>query len=868
MSEALRVLFVEDVQVDADLEIRELRRTGMKVDYRRVETEPAFLEAIGDFKPDIILSDFSMPAFDGMAALGIAQANCPHIPFLFVSGTLGEEYAIRALQKGASDYVLKTNLIRLPAAVTRAIAEAKDKVDRRAVQGELERARQQLSSIVEALDDAVWSWAIDEQRLTYIGPASRVIFGRDPEEFCTQPDLWRQVIADDDKKAVVETWRDLLAGTGSFDLEYRIVKADGEIRWINNRARLIAAKDGAPARVDGIIRDVSDRMAARQRISRLTRIRALSSAVNSAIVRLRERKLLLERICEIAIDVGKFDVARVLTIDKASGRVELVAETGARSGKFAGIVARYNANPEGGDRLLSRALKSGQTVIGDTLDTNGPAADGLGEPLRSTTASFPLVIKENIVGTLMLNAADNQVFDQEEIRLLEELTANISFALELIGHQERIDYLAYYDVLTGLSNRTLFNDRLSQALTVSNREGTMLALVVFNVVQLRSINESFGELAGDAVLRELSARLKALSNDPASVARLGGDRFALMIPAVKGLKEVAQQLAEERFRFYETPFNFEDREISLMVRGGVALFPNDGSDADSLLHNAESALDQARKAGETLLFYSADANTRVAERRKVENRLQMAVENQEFELHYQPKLDLHHRKFVGLEALLRWRDPDVGLVPPSDFIYLLEDTGLILEVGRWALKEAVTVRRAWKEAGIDAPRVAVNVSALQLRDRRFIRDVEDALAFSGEDIGLDLEITESMLMENIHEGVTKLRAVRDMDVHIAIDDFGTGYSSLSYISTLPVNTLKIDRSFISGMTEDPAKTSIVTTIISLGHALRMEIVAEGVETDAQSQLLRLLHCDQIQGYLISRPLSREATTMLLRGDKK
>jgi EAL domain-containing protein (putative c-di-GMP-specific phosphodiesterase class I) len=291
------------------------------------------------------------------------------------------------------------------------------------------------------------------------------------------------------------------------------------------------------------------------------------------------------------------------------------------------------------------------------------------------------------------------------------------------------------------------------------------------------------------------------------------------------------------------------------LRGGVALFPNDSADADALLHNAESALDQARESGENLLFYSADANVRVAERRKAENRLLQAVEKQEFELHYQPKLDLHDRRIVGLEALLRWNDPEKGLIPPVQFIHLLEDTGLILEVGRWAMKQAVIARREWQKAGLPAPRIAVNVSALQLKDKRFTQDVADALAAAPGDVGLDLEITESMLMENVEEGVQKLRAIRDMGVHIAIDDFGTGYSSLSYISTLPVNTLKIDRSFIDGMTDNPAKTSIVTTIISLGHALRMEVVAEGVETEAQSQLLRLLRCDQIQGYLISRPLA-------------
>ena len=854
MSDALKVLFVEDMQTDAMLEVRELRRSGMTIDFRRVDTAPAFVATVAEFKPDIILSDFSMPEFDGMAALGLAKATCPHIPFMFVSGTLGEEYAIRALQKGAADYVLKSNLIRLPAAVARAIAEATERSERRSMEVELGLARQRLASIVEALDDAVWSWSVPVQVVTYIGPAARKIFGYEPDEICAKPDLWRHLIHESDRATVLEAWQRLLVHDAPFDLEYRIVRANGDVRWINNRARMVRTAVGTPGRIDGIIRDVTDKMAAQERIGRLMRIRALSSAVNSAIVRLRQRKPLLDRICEIALDVGQFRAARVVLIGE-SGNAELVASHGANANAEALIAAlgHHNDNPSECAEILSPNLKSGQTVIENALEETGAARNLRAVP-RPATASFPLVVKARVAGILILDAADRVIFDQDEIRLLEELSANIAFALELIGHQERIDYLAYYDVLTGLSNRTLFNDRLSQALTAAIREGDMLALVVFNVVQLRSINENFGERAGDAVLRQISERLKKLAQDPASVARLGGDFFALMITGVSSLKEVAQLLDEERFHIHQEPFDCDGRQINVALRGGVALFPNDSADADALLHNAEAALDQARESGENLLFYSADANVRVAERRKAENRLLQAVEKQEFELHYQPKLDLHDRRIVGLEALLRWNDPEKGLIPPAQFIYLLEDTGLILDVGRWAMKEAVIARREWLKAGLPAPRIAVNVSALQLKDKRFTQDVADALAAAPGDVGLDLEITESMLMENVDECVEKLRTIRDMGVHIAIDDFGTGYSSLSYISMLPVNTLKIDRSFIDGMTDNPAKTSIVTTIISLGHALRMEVVAEGVETEAQSQLLRLLRCDQIQGYLISRPL--------------
>lgn len=865
MPDTLKILFVEDVQTDALLEVKEMRRSGMNVDYRRVDTEPAFLASVAEFKPDIILSDYSMPEFDGMAALGLAKATCPHIPFIFVSGTLGEDYAIRALKKGAADYVLKSNLIRLPAAVTRAISEATERRERRSMEVELGLARQRLASIVEALDDAVWSWSVPVQVMTYIGPAALKIFGYDPDEICANRELWHNLVHESDREAVQGAWQSLLGKDVPFDLEYRIVKADGEIRWVNNRARMVRTAVGTPDRVDGIIRDVTDKMASQERIGRLTRIRALSSAVSSAIVRLRQRKPLLDRICEVALEVGQFSAARVVLIGE-SGKADLVASHGASENEHAllAALARHNDNPIDSVEVIDAFLKAGQTVIENAVAEAGAPPDSA-KVLRPATASLPLVVKARTAGILTLNAADRVIFDQDEIRLLEELSANIAFALELIEHQERIDYLAYYDVLTGLPNRTLFNDRLSQALAAAIREGEMLALVVFNVVELRAINENFGERAGDAVLRQVSGRLKELAQDPANVARLGGDFFALMITGVKSLQEVAQLLGEEKFQIHRAPFECDGREIVVAMRSGVALFPNDSADADTLLHNAEAALGQARDAGEHLLFYSADANVRVAERRKAESRILQAVENREFELHFQPKLDLRNRGVVGLEALLRWNDPEKGQVLPAQFIYLLEDTGLILEVGRWAMKEAVIARREWQKAGLPAPRVAVNVSALQLKDKRFTQDVADALAAAPGDVGLDLEITESMLMEDVDEGAQKLRAIRDMGVHIAIDDFGMGYSSLSYISTLPINTLKIDRSFIDGMTDNPVKTSIVTTIISLGHALRMEVVAEGVENEEQSQLLRLLGCDQIQGYLISRPLAAANLAAFLKG---
>ncbi|HWA14350.1 MAG TPA: EAL domain-containing protein [Burkholderiales bacterium] len=863
MNEAVRILFVEDVRTDAELEVRELRRAGMKVVHELVETEPDFLDAVARFVPHIILSDFSMPQFDGMAALALAQKACPQVPFIFVSGTLGEEYAIRALQHGASDYVLKSNLIRLPAAVSRALRETAERAARRSAEQELAAAQQRMRQILESLDDVVWSRAIGDRRFNYLGPAVIATFGRVPEEFLSAPELWWASIHAGDREAVAAAYQALFDSGTAFDLEYRVQRPDGEIRWVNDRGRSIAGIDGHPERVDGILRDITDRIAERQRIARLTRIRDLSSAVNSAIVRLREPGRLYEEVCRIAIEIGGFQSVRFVTFDATGQAGALAAALGGDIPAFDRALAAYNLNTTRSQSILAESVRTRRPAFKDaTLSSSPDPAEP--DARARASASLPFVVKDEVVAALVLEASGQDVFDTDEAQLLQDLANNISFALELGKQQEQIDYLAYYDVLTGLPNRRLFNDRLAQAITAARREGDMLALAMFDITRLRAINETHGERAGDHLLREIARRLVNLSTDSGRVARLGGDQFALMIPGIHDVVEAGQLLGDSRYRFWEEPVTFEGRTVDFSARGGVALYPNDGPDADALFHNAESALEQARKSTEALLFYAPEVNARIAERLDTEARLRKAASRHQFELHYQPKIDLHARRAVGLEALIRWRDPDKGLIPPAAFVPLLEETGLILEAGNWAIEEAVAQYRRWAGQGLNPPRIAVNISAVQLHHSGFVDQVAAILARNGAGVGLDMEITESMLMENVDEGVEKLRSIRDMGVQISIDDFGTGYSSLAYISRLPVNILKIDRSFINGMTEDPDKTSIVSTIIALGHGLRMQIVAEGVETEEQSNLLRLLRCDQIQGYLVSQPLPAEAMAEYLR----
>ena len=857
----IRVLMVEDVATDAELEMRELRRAGIRVEHRLVDREEDFVFALSEFNPDVIISDFSMPHFDGMAALSIARERAPQVPFIFVSGTIGEEYAIRALRNGATDYVLKTNLVRLPAAVERAMQDARDRRARRKAERKLAEARERLQSIYEALPDVLWSVALPERQLTYISPAAGEIYGRPPEAFTEDQNLWRSVVHPDDKPAAIAAWRRLLEGV-PLDIEYRFSRPDGTIRWLHDRARLIVGSDGTPERIDGLARDITDAVRQRTRLARLGRIRDLLGAVNAAFMRIRDRRELFDEFCRIAVKRGGFVLARVVELD-AAGKLSIAASTDPGNPAFDAIIAEYNADPAGARSLVAHALRTREVAVSNDMASDARVSRR-DTQLRGGNFSFavlPVRVDGKIVAAGMLRAREAHFFDQDELVLLAEIVANLEFALELHAKQEQLNYLALYDPLTELPNRTLFQDRLTQTLEAAQRSGTLLSLTVFDIERFKAINDTYGQGAGDQVLRAIAARLRDAVGDINRVARLGDNLFAVMRPDVQDAADAARVL-QDKYEIIGKPLQIEGREIKVTAKAGIALFPDDGVDAVSLFRNAEASLKRAKETGDRFLFYAPHINARVAEQVDLENRLRRAVEQRELFLHFQPKVEMQSMRIVGLEALMRWRGPDNLLMSPARFVPVLEETGMILEAGRIALEIAAQTYREWQAQGLKPPRIAVNVSALQLRQKSFVEDVQAAIG--GPDNGIDLEITESLLMDDIEASIRKLRTLREAGASISLDDFGTGHSSLAYLSRLPIDTVKIDRSFIRAMTESADATSIVSTIISLAQALRFKVVAEGVEDEEQARLLRLLRCDQMQGYLFSPPQPREKIDAMLR----
>ena len=605
--------------------------------------------------------------------------------------------------------------------------------------------------------------------------------------------------------------------------------------------------------------DVTEVKRAEIRIKRLNRVYAVLSGINTLIVRVRDRDELFSEACRIAVENGGFRMALMSLVDPGVTKVVPVASAGVDEELLSAIKARLSSSKDAPSTMIAQAIREKKAVVSnDSLnDSRVLFGKKYAESGVRSMAILPLMVANEAVGVLALYATETGFFDEEEIKLLTELAGDISFAIDHIDKQERLDYVVYYDALTGLANRALFHERLQQSVVNANEPGRKLALVLLDIERFKTINDTLGRQAGDALLKDVAARLSG-SAGIGRLARIGADHFAVMVPEVQTGEELARRIEQRNRELFGPPFRIGDSELRVSAKFGIAMFPSDGADADTLFINAEAALKKAKASGERYLFYTQTMNERVAEKLSLENKLRQALDNEEFVLHYQPKVNLLNGKVTSAEALIRWNDPRKGLVPPGRFIQILEETGLIYEVGLWALRKAIEDYLRWRAAGLAVVRLAVNVSALQLRNRDFIADVTQAIGIDAHAAaGLELEITESLVMEDIKHSTASLEAIRAMGVTIAIDDFGTGFSSLSYLSKLPVDTLKIDRSFVIDMTSGPQGMALVSSIINLAHSLKLKVVAEGVETEEQSRLLRMLTCDEMQGYLFSKPVPSE-----------
>jgi diguanylate cyclase (GGDEF)-like protein len=611
-----------------------------------------------------------------------------------------------------------------------------------------------------------------------------------------------------------------------------------------------------------VLHDRAERKRAEDELRRLNRLYAMVSGVNALGIRARDRDDLFNNACRIAVEQGEFDMAWVGVIDRSAMRIVPTNWAGGDPQVMVAIQAHFASGEGGlqGATLAARAIREKVPVVANdvrndkTLVFHWMHADA---GLRSI-AAVPLIASDTAIGVFVFYTSKPEFFDTAGLLLLTELADNVAFAVDHIEKQERLDQFAFYDALTGFANRSLFLDRIRQYMESAVRGGHKLALFLFDLERFRKFNDTLGRPAGDALLKLVAEWLGQSAGNIHLVARVGADQFAMVLPDVTYEGDVVKTLEKTIAAFLNHPFRVNDVVYRTAAKVGAVMFPDDGTDADTLFKNAEAAVKKAKVSGDRYLFYAQKMNETIPGSFGIENRLRQALEREEFVLHYQPKFNIASGKLTGAEALIRWNDPQRGLVSPAHFIPILEETGLIHEVGRWALHKAIEDYRRWRDAELPAVRIAVNVSPLQLRNRGFVAQIEEVLSLAANAAsGLELEITESLIMENVNHSIVSLLAIRALGVTIAIDDFGTGFSSLSYLSKLPVDTLKIDRSFVDDMVSGVGGLTVVSVIINLAHALKLNVVAEGVATEEQLRQLRLMRCDEIQGFLFGKPVPVE-----------
>jgi len=607
---------------------------------------------------------------------------------------------------------------------------------------------------------------------------------------------------------------------------------------------------------------------------RLTRMFAALSATNEAIMRAKTRAELFDLVCLAASNGAKF-TSTTIALKGNTDQLEIVAAAGPSAETTRNVRLSVDPDRPEGRGMAGTAFRTRAPCISNDY-LNDQRVSAFHAIVRSdgarSGAAFPLIAHDQPVGVMIYMSTEPQTFTSEFVELLQRLADNVSFAMENFDRadeknkaDERIEYLASHDSLTDLPNRETFNGLLRGAIHEAQRHDHRFALLFIDLDRFKVINDSLGHEAGDLLLLEVANRLRGALRGSDVVARLGGDEFVVILDQCGQIDDV-QCVATELLAALAEPMELAGHECHTTASIGIAMYPANGSDAQTLTKNADMAMYLAKEDGKNgYRFFSKEVKTQSIERLSLESALRRALEREQFSLNYQPKVDMETGQITGVEALLRWSHPELGNVSPAQFIPLAEETGLIVPIGRWVLNEACAQAMAWQRRGLLPLSMAVNLSPRQFADEHLLQDVDEALAASGmSPVLLQLEVTESMMMRNVGRALKVLDAIQSRGIRLAIDDFGTGYSSMSLMKHFPIDTIKIDRSFVRDLPQDSEDQAIAQAIISMGKALGMTVVAEGVENAEQEAFLRTHGCDEMQGFLISKPVPANQMAELLR----
>src|SRR5579863_6903141 len=1063
MGERIRVLVIEDSAEDTELLLQELRRGGFEPDYERVETAETLNAALDHQTWDVIFADYRMPQFNGVLGLTMVRGRGFDTPFIFVSGTIGEDAAVAAMKEGANDYIMKGNTKRLLPAVEREMREASMRRERKEAQEQLQQSEERFRQLAENINEVFFLIGPDAKTLIYISPAYEQVWGRSRESLYADPFSWleglhpedrprvevllknvenfqtefRVVRSDgmvrwiwsrtfpikDEKGAVYRlagiaediterkraeqelqqseerfrqmaenitevfwmtnpdknkilyispayekiwgrtceglyarpgAWLDAIhpedrekisksaiakQTRGAYDEEYRIIRPDGSVRWIRDRAFPIKDKSGQVYRITGIAEDITGRKEAEQQLR--LQSAALRSAANAIEITDRHVRVLwvnpaFVRNTGYALEEVVGQISQLFKSERMSGSslqdpwrtvlsgapwqgeiatrrkdgslypeemtITPVRDERGEIAHFIAIKQDITARKQAEEALIhakefSENLIQTANVIILGLNTNGhidifnqAAEEITGYSFSEVKGKnwfeiftpkkrFPQVWEEfnrllagGVCKTFenpILNKSGEEsyiIWQNSQVKIHGKIVATISFGNDITERrhsEELVQHMAFYDLVTDLPNRNNLIDRMRNAMRLNAEVGNPMALMIMDLDRFKEINDTLGHHRGDLLLREVGSRLKSVLFKPDIVAHLGGDEFAVLLMRLARAEDIHLVIQKVQ-NILKPPFLMDGLPVAVEPSIGIALYPAHGRTPEDLLQRADIALHLAKGGSSGQCLYDPAIDRHSPQRLALMAELRLAIEEEQLVLHYQPQINLKNRKMVGAEALVRWKHPERGMIPPDQFIGTAERTGLIHPLTHWVLQAAIRRCGAWRQAGLGIV-VCANLSARNLLDPNLPHAVAELLREG--DIAPDciqFEITESTIMADPVRAQETLLKLHEIGIRFAIDDFGVGYCSLSYLQRLPVDLIKIDKSFVIHMTQSKGDAKIVRSTIDLAHNLGLGVVAEGVETEEILDRLDDMNCDAAQGYYFSKPLPAEEFTRWVR----
>jgi len=746
------------------------------------------------------------------------------------------------------------------------VATARDTRGRIAQEEALRKSNERFDVAVRATNDVIWDWDLVTDEIWWNENFTKV-FGYSRETVDRTVKSWYEGIHPDDQGRVIAGVHRLIgAGGESWSDEYRFRRQDGTFAHVLDRGQVIRDDAGRAVRMIGAKADISSRKQAEERIHNQALRQRLIAEFGQQAFASSDVEDVLSRAVELVTVALKADFCNVLELDE-SGKQLLIK---AASGWPNEIMMRRTVPIRPGGRLEFVLSRREPLIIEDLAKDERSADSSLMRVGARSGIQVPISGTAGTFGILSAHARAERHFGQDEANFLQSVANILAVAIERRSAEERLERLAQFDSLTGLPNRHLFHDRLLKTVAHARRSGEPMAVLFIDLDHFKLVNDTQGHSAGDKLLKEAAARLSQCVRSGDTVGRFGGDEFGAIVSEL-GKPGDAGVVAQKVLDALAQPFKLDAYDTYVSASIGITLFPADGDNPEALVMNADTAMYRAKEQGRnTYQYFTREMNERALARVQMEAALRRAIDHKEFLLHYQPKVDLQSRLICGFEALLRWRhpDPEKGLVLPGEFVSVLEDTGLIVPVGEWVLREVCGQIQAWQREGLAVKPVTVNVSARQFQQKDFESIVRHILREAGIDPSLlQFELTESLLMSDPEGAARTLRGLKDSGVKISVDDFGTGYSSLAYLKRFPIDALKIDHSFIRDITTDPEDAMITLAIIGLAHSLKLKVVAEGVETQEQLELLAANGCDEIQGHLFSVPDTAEKCAKMLRENR-